>query len=769
MGLFLASAWFGLFENLPFALHLLLMAFFMLAAIRGLRGTGAAWRMPPIEAAARRLETDSGIQHRPYEALAGTPVNNTATVKGLWKRHQADAKAALARLRLSRPQLDLSHDDPWALRYAVIVVVAVAAVSGWGELHSRFAQAFMLAAPSLSLTQKTGPILDAWVTPPAYTKMPPIMLAQGGAGKNNGEVIKIPAGSKIALRVNQSSETPRLHADHAVTDLIAAGEESSSYTFDGEVPRAGTLEVRSGWTRLGRWKVDVVPDEPPQIDWQEPPQVEGQDVVLNFRAHDDYGMAMIEAVVTPAVSTPGLPNEPFAVSLSGVGQKDIEGRARLDLTGNAWAGMPVTLRLSAVDQAGQRTQTAAVTLTLPEREFADPLAKLLVNIRKKLLTDPEGQWNGTANFMAGAAAQPQLYRGDALVFLGLRSAAMRMHLDRFREGLAPVAAVIWQVALRLDTKGLANAQENLRAVQQQLESAIANHESPEKIKELTDKLQGALVEYLSAMAHNLVGKQDMIPEDMMADMGRNLVDDLMQTAQEIQDLAQTGSREAAQQKLEELRQILERLNHASEMTPQQKADLMAMKNLKQMIDEQKRLRDAAPPESKAADTGEEQGGDGGQGMGAGLAERQEKLRAKLGALIDDLAGRHSELPPQLATADQGMKSAVLNLRQEQMTKAKGAQEETVRALEELSKDMKQRMQAQMMIVPGGGRRGQPRDPFGRSAKDDGDSVDDGSVKIPAEQKLQRAREILDELRRRSGEYTRPQEERDYIERLLNQF
>jgi hypothetical protein len=35
--------------------------------------------------------------------------------------------------------------------------------------------------------------------------------------------------------------------------------------------------------------------------------------------------------------------------------------------------------------------------------------------------------------------------------------------------------------------------------------------------------------------------------------------------------------------------------------------------------------------------------------------------------------------------------------------------------------------------------------------------------------MQRAREILQELRRRAGEIDRPQFERDYIDRLLRRF
>jgi hypothetical protein len=43
------------------------------------------------------------------------------------------------------------------------------------------------------------------------------------------------------------------------------------------------------------------------------------------------------------------------------------------------------------------------------------------------------------------------------------------------------------------------------------------------------------------------------------------------------------------------------------------------------------------------------------------------------------------------------------------------------------------------------------------------------VKIPDASERARAREILDELRRRSAEPDRPRIEHDYIERLLRRF
>ena len=72
-----------------------------------------------------------------------------------------------------------------------------------------------------------------------------------------------------------------------------------------------------------------------------------------------------------------------------------------------------------------------------------------------------------------------------------------------------------------------------------------------------------------------------------------------------------------------------------------------------------------------------------------------------------------------------------------------------------------------------GRLGPPRaqqetDPLGRPLRGR-DYGDDSTVKVPGEIDVQRARRILEELRRRFGENFRPQLELDYIERLLKDY
>jgi hypothetical protein len=76
-----------------------------------------------------------------------------------------------------------------------------------------------------------------------------------------------------------------------------------------------------------------------------------------------------------------------------------------------------------------------------------------------------------------------------------------------------------------------------------------------------------------------------------------------------------------------------------------------------------------------------------------------------------------------------------------------------------------------MMRSAGGSRGTSqanRDPLGR--KQGNQLTDPGdSVKVPDEITVQRAREILDELRKRLGQPSRPPAELDYLERLAKPY
>jgi len=109
----------------------------------------------------------------------------------------------------------------------------------------------------------------------------------------------------------------------------------------------------------------------------------------------------------------------------------------------------------------------------------------------------------------------------------------------------------------------------------------------------------------------------------------------------------------------------------------------------------------------------------------------------------------------------------------------GAVDSQGRALDALRKgaqSLAQSMQRQPGQGQGMGRLGrfgqsradQETDPLGRPMRGR-DYSDDSTVKVPGEIDVQRARRIIEELRKRFGDLGRPQEELDYIERLLKDY
>jgi hypothetical protein len=134
------------------------------------------------------------------------------------------------------------------------------------------------------------------------------------------------------------------------------------------------------------------------------------------------------------------------------------------------------------------------------------------------------------------------------------------------------------------------------------------------------------------------------------------------------------------------------------------------------------------------------------------------------------------VPKSLRQVKQAMKDAIETLNDGNMRKAVEAQ---TRALDLLRQGISRLAKQTAKDLAGkfGSWQGQPgketgskSDPFGRRPGGAlGAFVEDGSTKSPNKIERLQVRELLDELRRRSGERHRSIHERRYIDRLLEQF
>lgn len=609
---------------------------------------------------------------------------------------------------------------------------------------------------------------------------------------------------------------------------LPPGLTTTSEVAEIRVELTSPVTVRArGVAGEPQWTFRVIPDEVPKIRLtKDPERMPRGALKLSFKVEDDYGIASAEARITrvpsrtgdPATSwarpkkkgaRPPLEKPPvLALRLPRMNAKQAEGTSYHELSGHPWAGMRVRMVLSAKDQAGQVGKSAPVEFILPQRRFENPIARAVVEQRRYLIEDPRNREQVVVGLDA-IAADPDGFFTDRQAYLSLRSAYWRLQRDRTRAGMASVVEQLWHVALRLEDGNLSEAERRLRQAQEDLAKALQEGASDEEIKRLMDELRQALNQFMEQLSRQAEGQQ---PQQMPPGSQDRTISqrDLERMMRDIENMARQGSRDSAQQMLSQLRDLLEQLQSGrmARQQGQQNQQMMQMmdqfgdliRRQQQLLDDTfgEQQRDGEGQEGQQGQQGQQgqrgqrgqQGRQGQQGQGqqgqrgrgqrgqqgqqgepgegrGQLSRRQGELRDRLGQLGQGMQQFGVQPPSQFGGAEDAMREAEQALRDGDLDGAARAEQ---RALEQLRQGAQQMAQQMLRQMPGqmGRSADVPLDPMGRPQRTEGPDPGN-SVRVPDEIDIQRAREILEELRKRAGEQTRPLFELDYIERLLRRF
>lgn len=804
-GLHVALAWLGLYAALPpivaTGLFAVVVGLFVLALAAALQPRGEP--SDPEAAALARVEAASGLAGHEVAGLLDRPagVADPATER-LWAAHRARLAARIDRLEAGWPQPDLGRRDRWALR----PLLGFALFVGW------------FAAAADHLTPLLGPWtapatvtvedrLDVWIDPPAYTGRAPLVLIAEGrpAAPESREPTTVPQGSRLVVRVAspRPDRPPRpLRLTFTPTGAPAAeiAAKAPAEPPAADAPPPTTIEWttaldRDGEVRLGRdgtplgvWTLAVQPDRPPTIRLLGAPEIQASGALkLGHETGDDWGVVAAEARFAPAAARPGrplfaAPNFPLALPL---GRAHTGTAATLrDVTAHPFAGSPMRLTLVARDEIGQEGTSPPLDLTLPERPFRKPLARSLAELRRRLALDA-GEAATVSTALDALTLAPERFAEKPAVHLGLRFLRQRAAAARDDDALRELVDLLWVAATTLEDGDLAEQEKALRDAQEALRRAIAEGASPDEIARLTRELRAAMEKFLAAKAEQArrspprtserVGPQKLLTER-----------DIARMLDRIEDLARTGSREAAEKLLEQLREMMENLQAGAPSGGEDgQGGAEALEKLGDMIRRQQKLMEETHRSER------ESGEDDGSAMGR-LGDSQNELRDALKQFSDQMRGQGtpkgpgeggSPRPGDKGSGTQGRSgsgedgSGDLDDAAEAMGEAgtalgrgegEAALDAQTRALESLRQGAR-RLADQMMRRNGrGGRDGQgaeEEDPLGRPRRNRG-LGDTDKVRVPDEIDVERARRILDDIRKRLGETARPKLERDYLDRLL---
>ena len=816
-GLFLVASWAGLWLVLPFVARVAGTTLFGLAALAALVPL-LRFRWPTREEGLSRLDRGAGIRHRPATTLSDTVTSQDPFTLALWQAQRERTLASIRRIRAGLPRPRVALHDPWALRALVIVMMVATYIAAGDERGLRVGSAFdwngIMAPANIRV--------DAWVTPPNYTGRPPIILSNANkdaAAADNGP-LAVPAGSTLLVR--SSGGTIDVVAGGGVTE-VAAAEEAPKGTSERHFKIAGdgTAHVRAP-AGQPQWKFTAIPDRAPSIALAKDPERQAHGALqMSYRLEDDYGVT--EAHAQFAARPSEMPKDPsrdgdkaaeprplfqppqFPLVLPNARTRNGVGQTVKDLSEDPYAGAEVTLTLTAKDEAGNEGKSQPFNMRLPERVFTKPLARALIEQRRILALD--ANQNGQV-FAAldGLMIAPEMFTPEAGYYLGLYNVSRQLEAARTDDQLREVVASMWALAVTIEDGNISDVDKALRAAQDALKQALERGASDEEIKKLTDNLRAALDNFLRELAEQSRNNPQALARPLDPNTKTLSQQDLKNMLDRMERLSRSGDKEAARQLLDQMQQMLENLQMAQ---PGQGDNDMeqALNELGDMIRKQQQLRDKTFKQGQDSRRDRMRGKQGDQSM-SDLQQDQQALRDRLKKLQEELAkrgmgadqrgqkGQRGDQAQQgqqgqqgeqggdqaddgdgLDQADSAMGDASGRLGEGNADGAVDSQGRALDALRKGAQSLAEAMQQGDGDQPGnspGNRAGRQQsggnqtDPLGRPLHGR-EFGDDYTVKVPGEIDVQRVRRILEELRRRLADPSRPQNELDYIERLLKDY
>jgi len=814
-GLFVCAALLDLPRLLPPWVHIAVLAVTALLIVgllyRGLRGIGA----PDDRAADRRLEIASGLTHRPLAVLTDRPARgrvepDEASV-AIWQAHVFRAIRQVRRLRVGLPRPGLARRDRFALRAALIVALIASFAIAGADAPGRLAQAMEPTLPRATPAPATE--LQAWITPPAYTRLAPVFL------KADGGTVSVPTGSQLTVSITGGDGTPTV-------SLNGNGEpfrqlDKASYQAQRALSEGGRLTVRRKGSELASWDLTVVDDQPPVAEWSEKPGRAGnsQQTRLPWRVSDDYGVVSLQAELRLR-DRRDAPPVIISVPLPGGAPKAAHGINQQDLTANPWAGLPVVAQLVARDALNQPGRSKEAEFVLPERPFENPVARALMAIRRGLSLHPDDR-DAAVGGLDALLMKPEALGDDLGAYLNLGGIYYLLERDKKPEAVGDAQQRMWELALHLEegrTERTARALDQARQAAKDALDKATRDPTPANRDELDKKLkelEQAIEQHLQALMEEARRNNDEMPFDPDAQHLSNR--DLDRLADQAREAAREGRMQDAQQQMAELERMLDRLRNAraehgrngQRNEAQRRRGRQQMGVVQDMIGRQGNLLDH--DQGRIGDTNPFRGNQAPTMQQDQASQReadsrvQQALRRALGELMQQFSDLTGKLPPSLGEADTAMRDSLRQLGQGDDQAAGASQQKAIEALQKGGREMGQAM-AQQFGTPNGGEGSEPdgeqdgmmglglqdgrgddrgegwreglppgradsgRDPLGRHYGQGTSGADEsGDVVVPEERERQRTQAVEEELRRRGSELTRPQQELDYINRLLKQF
>ena len=191
----------------------------------------------------------------------------------------------------------------------------------------------------------------------------------------------------------------------------------------------------------------------------------------------------------------------LALKIPRPGAKKVDTSTLLEIGEHPWAGQRVELWLEATDVAGQIGRSKPIEIVLPSRRFRKPLARALVEQRRKLSEDSRNR-PMVVRALDALTMEPEGFINDTSVYLGLRAISHRLDRLGTRAAIHESVDELWQFALQVEDGALSQAERALKDAQDRLSDALEKGADDKEIQAALAELKKRLNDYLNEMQKN---------------------------------------------------------------------------------------------------------------------------------------------------------------------------------------------------------------------------------------------------------------------------
>ncbi len=390
--------------------------------------------------------------------------------------------------------------SPWGLRVSLkaaflsVVLLSIAGILA-GTDSTRLLE--LAVKPRMIFTYPVPEIMLT-VSPPAHMEGTEVTTRM-----SLSEGLKPMAeGSQISIDVKNISFAPTLIVGQRQVGFSAAegGGFVAQFTLKEEI----VWQIKEGRRVIGHWPITIVADDAPVIERLDYRKILTDDglFALSLHLYDDYGLHEVAVGVVPPNGDADDVQDRTLLEISGL--KEFSGEIYVNLAVSELAGNKADLIVEVTDQAGQKQRKTLAGITLPAREFSNPLSRDITDIRQRIVSEPQNRKKLARRLMSKGLV-PDYGRTPVIYYVVLRSAYWRLIRSEDEGDIKNVTDILWDLANQMEDGSRGEFSRDILARLAVLKLTLYKGQDMDRIRKELQEIDEVIILFLRAQT----GLQDL--------------------------------------------------------------------------------------------------------------------------------------------------------------------------------------------------------------------------------------------------------------------